>query len=164
MYMSCLIGINEAEKGAWRIYKNEENDPNINNWVKISALHLLIDINQKKFNMFHGGPVILEIGKLKERVEEFKETLGDLGKDNKFAPFIKPVSYEESKRIKELHTLKINLSNLEEKQISRQEIERLGVPYEMVRKEEEENGNDKTTTTAALDKDIEEEDCKDGVN
>lgn len=134
MYHSCIIGMNEAEKEAWKIYHNTENDTSINNWHKISALRLLIDINKSKFRMFQDGPAFMEINRLQSELERIKK---DVSKDNNFKPFVKPTNYEESMRPRELQNLK--LSNLHEKQINRQELERLGVPYEIVRDEEKGN-------------------------
>lgn len=62
MYYSCIIGINEAEKEAWKIYRS--TDPEINNWHRIAALKVLIDINRTKFKMFQDGPAFMEINRL----------------------------------------------------------------------------------------------------
>ena len=123
MYHSCIIGMNEAEKEAWKIYNNTENDPSINNWHKISALCVLIDINKSKFRMFQDEPAFRDLINLEDRLEKIKkETIEN--RDNSFKPFIKPASYEESKRLMELHKLGCNLPHLDESQISKQELER----------------------------------------
>jgi hypothetical protein len=89
MLYSCLIGLNEAEKEAWRLYNNENNDPEFSNWHKMAALRLLIDINKSKFRMFSDGPAFMEIGRLQSELGRIKETYL---KDNKFRPFVKPSS------------------------------------------------------------------------
>ena len=73
MYYSCIIGINEAEKEAWKIYRNEGNDPEINYWHKVAALRVLIDINKSKFRMFGDGPAFMEINRLHGEVERIKK-------------------------------------------------------------------------------------------
>lgn len=129
MYYSCLIGINEAEKEAWKLYNNEDNDPTFNNWHKIAALRVLIDVNKSKFNMFQSGPAFMELNRLESELEAIKkEHYGD--KDNRFEPFIKPASYEETRKLRELQNL--DLSKLDEKQINREELERLGIPYKVI--------------------------------
>ena len=87
MYYSCLIGINEAEKEAWRLYKNDDKDPTFNNWHKMYALRLLIDINKSKFRMFSDGPAFMEINKLNGELDRLKKSLVS---ENRFKPFIRP--------------------------------------------------------------------------
>ena len=87
MYYSCLIGINEAEKEAWKLYNNEDNDPEVTYWHKVAALRLLIDVNKSKFKMFSDSPDFMEINRLQSELGRIKETYL---KDNNFRPFVKP--------------------------------------------------------------------------
>jgi hypothetical protein len=66
MLYSCLIGINEAEKEAWKLYKNEGNDPDFNHWHRVAALRVLIDINKSKFKKggSSGLPIVNTNGEL----------------------------------------------------------------------------------------------------
>lgn len=98
MLYSCLIGLNEAEKEAWKLYNNEDNDPEITRWHKVAALRLLIDVNKSKFKMFQDGPAFMEINRLQGEIERIKEQVHD----NSFRPFVKSSTYEESKRLREL--------------------------------------------------------------
>jgi hypothetical protein len=97
MYYNCLIGQNEIAKECWKIYKTDPaNDPSINNWHKMAALRLLIDINKSKFQMFQDGPTFMEIGRLQSELGKIKETYLGKDKDNSFSPFVKPAfSYDE---------------------------------------------------------------------
>jgi len=99
MYYNCLIGQNELAKECWKLYKNPNNDPSINNWHKIATLRLLIDINKSKFQMFQDGPTFMEIGRLQTELGKIKDAYL---KDNNFSPFVKSSTYEESKRLREL--------------------------------------------------------------
>ena len=75
MYYSCIIGINEAEKEAWKLYKNEDNNPEINYWHKVPALRLLVDINKSKFRMFGDGPAFMEVNRLTGELERIKKNI-----------------------------------------------------------------------------------------
>jgi hypothetical protein len=139
MLYSCLIGLNEAEKEAWKIYKNPDNDPEINHWHKINALRLLTEINRSKFRMFGEGPTIMELDKLRSKLEMIKD---NVFKDNNFRPFIKPASNSNlpnpNTDVEDLKGELNKIKNMDEKEIKRQELERLGVPYEIIKEEEEE--------------------------
>jgi len=82
MYYSCIIGINEAEKEAWKIYRNPDNDPEINQWHRIAALRVLIDINKSKFKMFQDGPAFMEIKRLEGEMERLKQEVDKGNKKN----------------------------------------------------------------------------------
>jgi transcriptional regulator len=106
MYYNCLIGQNELAKECWKLYKNPNNDPSINNWHKIAALRLLIDINKSKFQMFQDGPIFVEIGRLQSELGKIKETYL---KDNSFRPFVKPAF-----RYDEEHKRNCNLPDIDD--------------------------------------------------
>ena len=146
MYHSCIIGMNEAEKEVWKIYNNTENDPSINNWHKISALRLLIDINKTKFRMFQDGPAFMEINRLEGEVERIKK---EHFSDNSFKPFVKPATYDD------LHKRECNLPHIDDKDMNRQELERLGVPYKIVRDEVKEKNTNADSCQEVIDKEDE---------
>src|SRR5215211_791746 len=140
MYYSCIIEINEAEKEAWKIYRNPDNDPEINQWHRIAALRVLIDINKSKFKMFQDGPAFMEIKRLEGEMERLKQEV-DKGNSYVFRPG-QPRNYEEAMRLHKMeeHKRNCNLPHIEpltEDKISKTELERLGVPYEIAMKEEQ---------------------------
>jgi transcriptional regulator len=63
MLYSCIIGLNEIEKEAWKIYRNNGND-------KVNALRLLIDICKSKYTMYESGPTVMEVNKIKNELEK----------------------------------------------------------------------------------------------
>jgi predicted transcriptional regulator len=65
MLYSCIIGLNEIEKEAWKIYRSNDND-------KVYALRLLVDICKSKFTMYESGPAVMEVNKLKNELEKIK--------------------------------------------------------------------------------------------
>ena len=64
----------------------------------MAALRLLIDVNKSKFKMFQDGPAFMELNRLQNEMDRLKEQVHD----NSFRPFVKPSTYEESKRHREL--------------------------------------------------------------
>jgi hypothetical protein len=55
MYFSCLNGIEQVQREAWKVYNDKDNYPSI----KIAALRLLKDASESKYNMFTGAPTIM---------------------------------------------------------------------------------------------------------
>ena len=49
MYYNCVQNINEVQKECWRIYRNEDNNPEIHQWHRMSALNLLRKCNANEF-------------------------------------------------------------------------------------------------------------------
>jgi DeoR/GlpR family transcriptional regulator of sugar metabolism len=70
---NCIQGLDECLEVCWRIHDNIDNDPEINQWHKIAAVRLAASINEKKFNIVMNGPSILELDKLKDRVNTMKQ-------------------------------------------------------------------------------------------
>jgi hypothetical protein len=52
MYFDCIEGINQVQREAWKIYKNEDNNPEINQWHRMTALKIIRNCNDSKFNMY----------------------------------------------------------------------------------------------------------------
>jgi hypothetical protein len=52
MYFNCIEGINQVQREAWKIYKNEDNNPEINQWHRMTALKIIRNCNDSKFNMY----------------------------------------------------------------------------------------------------------------
>jgi hypothetical protein len=92
MLYSCLIGLNEVEKEAWKIYRNDDNDKDTNRWHKVYALRLLVDICKSKFTMFESGPAVMEVNKLKSEIERIKNDA--LENQNRFLPHTYNTRYE----------------------------------------------------------------------
>jgi transcriptional regulator len=79
MYFSCIQGVEQVQKEAWKIYKNENNDHTITNWHKMAALKLCKDASESKFTMFANAPVMMmesEVIELKNGILEDKEPRG----------------------------------------------------------------------------------------
>jgi hypothetical protein len=80
MLYSCLIGLNEVEKEAWKLYRNDDNDKDTNRWHKVYALRLLVDICKSKFGMFQSGPALMEVNRLHSELEMIKNNLDNNNK------------------------------------------------------------------------------------
>lgn len=72
MYFSCIEGINQVQREAWKIYKNEDNNPEINQWHRMTALKILRNCNESKFNMYSHGPAFMEIERLEQTVRNMR--------------------------------------------------------------------------------------------
>ena len=75
LYFNCIQGLDECLDVCWRIFNNEDNNPEINQWNKIAAIRLAAYINEKKFNIFVNGPAVLELDKLGEKVKTLRDTV-----------------------------------------------------------------------------------------
>lgn len=129
MYYNCILGQNELAKECWKIYETDPaNDPSINNWHKIAALRLLIDINKSKFQMFQDGPAFMEIGRLQSELGKIKDTFV---KDNNFRPFVKPSTYEESMRLRDLSEDSKDKDKDKDKDLDL--VNAAGIPYRIER-------------------------------
>ena len=145
MYYNCIIGQNELAKECWKIYKTDPaNDPSINNWHKIAALRLLIDINKSKFQMFQDGPTFMEVNRLQSELERIKR---DYLKDNNFRPFVKPASiYDEE------HKRNCSMPHIDNVNDKKTFVNAQGIPYRIekidddssqeLEKEEEDSDSD----------------------
>ena len=72
MYFNCIQGVDEVQKEAWKIYRNEDNDPTISNWHRIAALKICMDASEKKFAMIAAGPAMAHMERLEKEVTELK--------------------------------------------------------------------------------------------
>jgi transcriptional regulator len=96
MLYSCIIGLNEIEKEAWKIYKNNDND-------KVNALRLLVDICKSKYTMYESGPAVMEVNRLKNELEKItNEALKNQKNQNKnyyrYVPPPSNTSFPESRK------------------------------------------------------------------
>jgi hypothetical protein len=72
MYYNCVQGLNEILTECWKKYRNEDNDPQITEFHKVAWLRLAREIQIHKFTMFQNGPATLELGTLREKVEDLR--------------------------------------------------------------------------------------------
>jgi hypothetical protein len=94
-FYNCIQGVNDVQKELWKIYKNEDNNPEINHYIQMRALDLLRKTNETKFEMFTNVPGFMELEKLRNEVKDMKETTF-----NSKGHFIRPLTDDE---IDELH-------------------------------------------------------------
>jgi transcriptional antiterminator len=156
MYFNCVTGQNELAKECWKLYKNPNNDPSINNWHKIAALRLLIDINKSKFQMFQDGPAFMEIGHLQTELGKIKDTFV---KDNNFKPFVKPSTYEESMRLRDLSVSgsRDSKDKDNDKDKDKELVNALGIRYKI---EKFDDNDDDSSQSQEIEKEEEEEDSE----
>jgi hypothetical protein len=89
-FYNCIQGVNDVQKELWKIYRNEDNDPEITHYIQMKALDLLRKTNESKFNMFVNVPGFMELEKLRNEVNDMKEkTLDEKGN------FIRPLTDDE---------------------------------------------------------------------
>ena len=89
-FYNCVQGINDVQKECWKIFRNEDNDPEITHYHRMRALDLLRKTNETKFNMFTSVPGFIELEKLRNEIKYIKEkTFDDRGR------FIRPLTDEE---------------------------------------------------------------------
>ena len=89
-FYNCVQGVNDVQKECWKIYRNEENNPEINHLIRMRALDLLRKTNESKFNMFVNVPGFMELEKLRTEIKNIKEkTFDDKGH------FVRPLTDEE---------------------------------------------------------------------
>jgi hypothetical protein len=76
-FYNCLQGVNDVQKECWKIYKNEDNNPEINHPHRMKALDLLRKSAQTKFEMFQNVPAYMEIERLRKEIKYIKEKTFD---------------------------------------------------------------------------------------
>jgi hypothetical protein len=76
-FYNCVQGINDVQKECWKIYRNENNDPEINHYHRMRALDLLRKSAETKFNMFHSVPGFMELEKLRKEITDIKDKTFD---------------------------------------------------------------------------------------
>jgi hypothetical protein len=72
MYFNCIQGVDEAQKEAWKIYRNEDQDPTVSNWHRLAALKISIHASEAKFTMIGAGPTMMNLERLKNELAELK--------------------------------------------------------------------------------------------
>jgi hypothetical protein len=90
MFFSCIESNNQLQKECWKIYRNDENNPEITQWHRMKALSLLRRINESKFNMFTNGPAFMEIHRLQEEITRIKDKTFDQNGN-----FVRPLTDKE---------------------------------------------------------------------
>jgi hypothetical protein len=89
-FYNCVQGINDVQKECWKIYRNDEDNPEITQFHKMKALEILRKSNLTKFDMFTNVPGFMELEKLRTEIKDIKEkTLDEKGH------FIRPLSDKE---------------------------------------------------------------------
>jgi hypothetical protein len=76
-FYNCVQGINNVQKECWKIFRNEDNNPEINHYHRMKALDLLRKTNETKFNMFTNVPGFMELERLRTEVRDIKEKTFD---------------------------------------------------------------------------------------
>ena len=72
--------MNDVQKECWKIYRNENKDPEITHHIQMRALDLLRKTNETKFNMFTNVPGFMELEKLRNEIKYIKDkTFDDKG-------------------------------------------------------------------------------------
>jgi IS30 family transposase len=69
-YKQSIDGIEEAKREAWRIYHNNNNDISLKE--KLSALKLIVESNEARFNLLSEGTSILAVKSLEERLNKIE--------------------------------------------------------------------------------------------
>jgi hypothetical protein len=82
LYINVNDGMNALLNECWKVYKNEDNNPEITPAIRMAALKLAGDLYDKKMNMFKDGPATMELKSLQDKVEELRR--GALSDDNMF--------------------------------------------------------------------------------
>jgi transcriptional regulator len=77
MFFNCIDGVNAVQRECWKIYRNEDNNPEIQQWHRMSALKLIMKCNESKFNMYTNGPAFMELHRLQGEVHRLKDNTFD---------------------------------------------------------------------------------------
>jgi DNA-binding CsgD family transcriptional regulator len=71
LFDNCLTSLNSVLKNCWLLHAVD--DPQrVTTWHKINILRLIAETTEKKFNMISNGPALMEVNRLKQRLEELK--------------------------------------------------------------------------------------------
>jgi DNA-binding CsgD family transcriptional regulator len=71
LFDNCLTSLNSVLKNCWRLYAIEDKEK-VTTWHKINILRLIAETTEKKFSMISNGPALMEVNRLKQRLEELK--------------------------------------------------------------------------------------------
>jgi hypothetical protein len=89
-FYNCVQGINDVQKGCWKIYRNDDNNPEIIQLHKMKALEILRKSNLSKFDMFTNVPGFMELDRLRKEIGDIKaKTFDEKGN------LIRPLTDEE---------------------------------------------------------------------
>src|ERR687890_745469 len=75
-YKQSIDGIEEAKREAWKIYHNNNNGVSIKE--KLSALKLIVEANESRFNLLSEGPSIIAVKSLEERLNKIEIESGQI--------------------------------------------------------------------------------------
>lgn len=89
-FYNCLQGVNDVQKECWKIYRNDDNNPEITQFHRMKALEILRKSALTKFDMFTNVPAFMELEKLRTEITYIKEKTFD----NK-GHFVRPLTDEE---------------------------------------------------------------------
>jgi hypothetical protein len=76
-FHNCLQAVNDVQKECWKVYRNDDNNPEINQYHRMRALDLLRKSAETKFNMFQNVPALMEVEKLRTEITAIKEKTFD---------------------------------------------------------------------------------------
>jgi hypothetical protein len=89
-FYNCLQGVNDVQKECWKIYRNDDNNPEITQFHRMKALEILRKSALTKFDMFTNVPAFMELEKLRKEISYIKEkTFDDKGH------FVRPLTDDE---------------------------------------------------------------------
>jgi len=71
-YKQCIDGIEEVRRKGWEIFKGQNNNSNLTSRDKLLALKVIRECNEAKFALFKGGPSIMHIKSLEERMQNIE--------------------------------------------------------------------------------------------
>jgi hypothetical protein len=74
-YPPLVVFYLKFQNEAWRIYRNQDNDPTISNWHRLASLKICIHANETKFTMIGTGPTMMNMNRLESEVAELKNDL-----------------------------------------------------------------------------------------
>jgi hypothetical protein len=76
-FYNCVQGINDVQKECWKIFRNDDNNPEINQFHKMKALEILRKSALTKFDMFTNVPGFMELERLRTEIKDIKEKTFD---------------------------------------------------------------------------------------
>jgi hypothetical protein len=131
MLFTSINGQNEIEKDLWRII-NEKDEKKVNYWHKLHAYRLLMELHKSKFDMYASGPAVMEVNKLKNRIDILKQTMEfniEHNHNNNNNNKVFNPSFKTKRKVSFV---------IDEDSMKREELEKLGIPYEVSMIDEEE--------------------------
>jgi hypothetical protein len=71
-YKQSIDGIQEVNKKAWELYRNQNNNTTNDLKIKLLALKLAKECNEAVFSLFQSGPSVLNMKSLEERLNKIE--------------------------------------------------------------------------------------------